>query len=98
MLVGLLIASRYSARVDGGQARPEQVLYQWSTAVGGLVQDAIVLVLVLAIAGFSRALLALRRPRPRWRRARCVGVAIVAIYVFEVVYGALVRPRATSRA
>ena len=48
---------------DRGQARPGRLLYQCSTAIGGIVQYGIVLVLVLALAGFSRDLLALRRPR-----------------------------------
>jgi membrane protease YdiL (CAAX protease family) len=62
------------------------VLYQWSTAIGGLVQDAIVLALVLAIAGFSARRLALRRPLSYARAAGLVATAIVVIYLFEVLY------------
>jgi hypothetical protein len=68
------------------------VLYQWSTAIGGLVQDAIVLAFVLAIAGFSTGLLALRRPRSFMRAGALLAAAVVAIYLFEGLYTALVHP------
>src|SRR5215212_12234041 len=61
VLVGLMIAVSYLGRATEGKPDPD-VLYQWSTAVAGIVQDGVVLVLVLALAGFSRDLLALRRP------------------------------------
>ena len=61
VLVGLMIAVSYLGRATEGKPDPN-VLYQWSTAIGGIIQDGIVLVLVLALAGFSRQLLALRRP------------------------------------
>ena len=73
VLVGLMIAVSYLGRATEGKPDPK-VLYQWSTAIGGIIQDGIVLVLVLALAGFSRQLLALRRPasntlkvRSRWQ-------------------------------
>ena len=50
------------------------------------------LVLVLALAGFSRQLLALRRPTSLLDAFKVVGVAIVAIYAFEVLYSALAHP------
>ena len=50
------------------------------------------LALVLAIAGFSTGLLALRRPMTIRQAAALVGVAILAIYAFETLYGALVHP------
>ena len=62
-----MIAVSYLGRATEGKPDPH-VLYQWSTAIGGLVQDGIVLVLVLALAGFSRDLLALRRPTSIRRR------------------------------
>jgi membrane protease YdiL (CAAX protease family) len=81
----------YASRIESGKPDPN-VLYEWSTAVGGVVQDAIVLALVLWIAGFSAQLLALRRPFSYTRAALLVGGAIVTIYVFEGVYSALVHP------
>src|SRR5437763_173924 len=88
-LVALLIALGYGTRAAGGRPDP-QVLYQWSTAVGGLLQDGVILTLVLAIAGFSTRLLALRVPSGVWRIAGMLGVSLVAVYVFEAVYSRLV--------
>ena len=59
VLVGILAILGYAARIGGGKPDP-QVLYRWSTAAGGLVQDAVGLLLVLAIAWRGRSLLALR--------------------------------------
>jgi membrane protease YdiL (CAAX protease family) len=89
-LVLAMIALAYASRAGGGKPDP-QVLYQWSTAVGGVVQDGIVLLLVLVIAGFSSRLLALRLPVSFWRTARILAGALVAIYAFELVYGHFVR-------
>jgi membrane protease YdiL (CAAX protease family) len=91
VLVGLMIAVSYLGRATEGKPDPN-ILYQWSTAIGGLIQDGVVLILVLALAGFSRDLLALRRPRSITQALRIVGVAIVAIYAFEVLYSALTNP------
>jgi membrane protease YdiL (CAAX protease family) len=90
-LVAALIALGYGSRAESGKPDPN-VLYHWSTAVGGFVQDAVVLGLVLAIAGFGTGLLALRRPLSYRRAGALLGVAIVAIYVFETVYAGLVHP------
>ena len=46
------------------------------------------LVLVLAIAGFSRGSWRCGRPRTDSATARVLGVALVTIYVFEIVYAA----------
>jgi len=91
VLVAALIALAYASRVASGKPAAD-VLYRWSTAVGGLVQDAIVLLFVLLIAGFSAARLALRRPASLSRAVLLVGVAVVAIYVFEIAYSAIVHP------
>jgi len=91
VLVGLMIAVSYLGRATEGKPDPN-VLYQWSTAVGGIIQDGIVLVLVLALAGFSRDLLALRRPTSLRDAFKVVGLAIVAIYAFEILYSAIAHP------
>ncbi len=91
VLVGLMIAVSYLSRATEGKPDPD-ILYQWSTAIGGIVQDGIVLVLVLALAGFSRDLLALRRPASLRDALKIVGLAIVAIYAFEILYSALTDP------
>jgi membrane protease YdiL (CAAX protease family) len=91
VLVGLMIAVSYLGRATEGKPGPN-ILYQWSTAVSGLIQDGIVLVLVLALAGFSRELLALRRPTSIGDAFKVVGIAIVAIYIFEIAYSGLTHP------
>jgi membrane protease YdiL (CAAX protease family) len=89
-LVALMILLGYGSRASAGKPSPD-VLYQWSTAIGGIVQDAIVLALVLAIAGPRRDLLALRRPRSLWGAGGILLAALVAVYVFESAYARLVQ-------
>ncbi len=86
-----MIALSYSTRAAAGKPDPH-VLYEWATAVGGVVQDGIVLALVVVIAGARRDLLALRRPRSIPAAFRLLGVALVAVYAFEVVYSTLAHP------
>lgn len=90
-LVALLILVAYASRDANGKPDP-QILYEWSTAIGGLVQDAIVLALVLAIARPKWWLLALRRPTSPARLAGILVAVIVGIYVFEGIYSALAHP------
>lgn len=91
VLVGLMIAIAYVGRATEGKPDP-QILYRWSTAIGGVVQDGIVLSLVLGLAWHERRLLALRRPRSVGKALLWVAVGVVAIYAFEVFYGALTHP------
>jgi hypothetical protein len=87
VLVTLLIVLQYTS------PKPEpDVLYQWSTAVGGVVQAAIVVGLMVAISRGNRGLLALRLPRPVKRAGWYVVGALVAIYIFEPVYAGLTHP------
>ncbi|MGN6799830.1 MAG: lysostaphin resistance A-like protein [Gaiellaceae bacterium] len=90
-LVSLLIVLAYVSRATEGKPDP-QVLYRWSTAIGGVIQDGVILVVVLALAGFDRQLLALRRPRSIPQALRLLGSAIVLVYVFEITYSALTHP------
>jgi membrane protease YdiL (CAAX protease family) len=90
-LMALLIAVAYASRATGGKPDP-QVLYQWSTAIGGVLQDVIVLAIVLAIARPKWWLLALRRPESPGRIAGYVVAVIVGMYAFEGIYGALTHP------
>jgi membrane protease YdiL (CAAX protease family) len=90
VLVAILIALGYAS--SGGGGSNSQLLYRWSTAAGGFVQDAILIAIVLAIGGRDRVLLGLQRPRS-WRQAAVdAGVVLVAIYVWEGVWTALVHP------
>jgi CAAX protease family protein len=91
VLVFVLAVVAYASRIAGGKPDP-QILYRWSTAVGGFVQDAVVLAVVLAIARGSWPLLGLRRPASVRRAAILISCAIVAIYLFEIVYTAVVDP------
>jgi CAAX protease family protein len=86
-----MIALGYVGRASEGKPDP-QVLYEWSTAIGGLVQDSIILSIVLFLSRHDWSLLALRRPRSLQDTLQLVGVAIVAIYIFEVAYSAIVHP------
>lgn len=88
-LVGFLIVLDYGVRFSSGKPEPD-VLYKWSTAVGALIQDGVILFLVVAIAGFSTRLLALRMPELTWALARTIATALAAIYAFEIVYAHLV--------
>ena len=86
VLVGLLAATSYAARLAGGET-PEDVLYLWSTVVGALIQYGIMLILILAIAhGLDRVLLGLQVPAGRGRAA---GLAIVALVVIVAATAAL---------
>ena len=91
LLVGVLAAIAYAARVSSGKPDP-QVLYEWTTAIGALVQDGVILGLVLLIAKPRFDLLALRRPSSLRRAFMYLGVALFAIYFFEEVYAALAHP------
>jgi membrane protease YdiL (CAAX protease family) len=83
-LVLALATLGYTSRATGG--KPDQdVLYKYSTAVGGIVQYAIILALVLVITGSKRDLLALRRPAA-WRPALGFGFfALATTYVVAAV-------------
>ena len=90
VLVGILALLGYASRIGEGKPDP-QVLYRWSTAVGGLVQDAVVLLLVLAIARHAWSLLALRGSRRSfWMTVLFVAAAVVAVSLFEAQYAQLV--------
>jgi membrane protease YdiL (CAAX protease family) len=85
-LVAALAALSYAATAAGGET-PDDVLYRWETAVGGTVQYAIVLAIVLALCrGIDPALLGLRRPRS-WPRA--LGLVALGYVTIAVLAGAL---------
>jgi membrane protease YdiL (CAAX protease family) len=91
LLVAVLVAVSYGSRAASGKPSPN-VLYEWSTAAGALVQDGFLLVLVLAIAGFSARRLALRRPSSLKATVGLMAAAVFLIYVFEIAYSALTHP------
>jgi len=88
-LVGILIALAYASHTSSSDP---QVLYKWSTAVGVLIQDAILLGLVLAIAGGRYELLAWRRPVALAQTGWTLLAALVGVYVFEIAYSSIAHP------
>jgi membrane protease YdiL (CAAX protease family) len=86
-----MIALGYLSRASSGKPDP-QVLYEWSTAIGGVIQDSVILLVVLWLSRGNWQLLALRRPRSGWAALRLLGMAIVGIYIFEIVYSAIAHP------
>jgi CAAX protease family protein len=80
LLVGVPIVIQYSARASQGEP-DRDVLYRYSTALGGALVYTVMLVIVVAIAGADRDLLALRRPRS-WARALGVSLALfIAMFI-----------------
>lgn len=79
-LVGVLALLSYAVSLSSGDP-PEDVLYRWSTAVGGVIQYALILAVVLALArGLAPSTLGLQRP-PSWRSAAAwIFGALVAIW------------------
>jgi membrane protease YdiL (CAAX protease family) len=85
-LVAGLATLNYASRETSGKP-PQDELYQWGTAVGGLFLFALILGLVLWIAhGRERQLLALRRPRS-WPHA--LGLALLVLVGIAILSAAL---------
>ena len=91
ILVAVLALLGYASRAAGGKP-PKDAAYQYSTAVGGLVQYAIILVVVLAITRPEWWLLALRRPRAWGRTLGAVVIVFVAVYAASAVVSAFGDP------
>lgn len=83
----------YTLRFAEGKP-PKDVLYQWGTVAGELIQYAVIALIVYGIAGLGRRrqLLALRRPTS-WRRALAIGIGIgVLMVVLTYTLGAVLNP------
>jgi membrane protease YdiL (CAAX protease family) len=89
-LVAFFILVQYAGRATGGQETDP--LYKWSFAVGSLIQEAIFLLIVLGIAGFSTQRLGLRLPSLKWRAVGLALAGFFAIQIFEFAYIALAHP------
>jgi uncharacterized protein len=89
VLVGTLAAFQYIGRATAGDP-PEDVLYQYDTAVGGAILYGLLLAVVILIChgASARRLLALRRPHS-WGRA--AGIAL-GIFGAMLVLGAVLEP------
>jgi membrane protease YdiL (CAAX protease family) len=91
--VVLFATLSYSIRFTEGKP-PKDLLYQWSTVTSGLIQFAVIGLIVYAIAGLGqrRQLLALRRPTSWWR-ALGIGVAIaIGMTVLSVLLEPVLHP------
>jgi membrane protease YdiL (CAAX protease family) len=77
-LVGSLAALNYYGNLAVDAGPPEDFVYRWSSAIGGLVQFGIMLAIVLALTAGTprRELLGLRRPRA-WGAAAGLSFALV---------------------
>ncbi len=86
ILVGALAAIAYAANLADSADTPDDILFRWSTAVGGLIQYAIILALVLVIArGIAPATLGLRRPASVRGALGRIGIALASIWVIGAV-------------
>jgi CAAX protease family protein len=90
-LVSVLALLGYASRAAGGKP-PRDAAYHYSTAASGLVQYAIILGLVLAIARPDRRLLALRRPAWNRRVAGAVVLVFASVYAVNAVVSAFSNP------
>jgi membrane protease YdiL (CAAX protease family) len=82
ILVTALAALSYAANLADTGDTPDDLLFRWSSAVGGLIQYAIILAIVLLIArGIAPATLGLRRPIAWTSAAGRIAAALVAIWV-----------------
>jgi membrane protease YdiL (CAAX protease family) len=89
-LVGLFSVLGYVSTLAGEKA-PDDVFYRWSFSVGGVLQYAVVLGIVLALVTGRWELLALRRPD--WRQAaRLLLVPIGVAYAVTAALSPFLNP------
>ncbi len=85
-LVGVLTALAYASRLAGGKP-PRDALYQYSLALSGLLEYAVLLAIVYWIArGLSRGTLGLTAP-PSW--ARAIGLMVLLLVLILIAEQAL---------
>jgi membrane protease YdiL (CAAX protease family) len=81
----------YSSRLSGG-APPKDVLYQWDTAIGSVIEFGIFAGVALLIARGSPELLALHRPKSWTGAAGGAFAVLVGIYVLSAILAPLLHP------
>jgi len=89
-LIGFFIVVQYAGHSAGKSA--SDPLYKWSFAAGSVIQEAIFLLIVLAIAGFSVERLGLRLPTLKWRAVGLLVAGFFVIQSFEFIYVAIAHP------
>jgi membrane protease YdiL (CAAX protease family) len=82
--VAALVSLAYASRATVGKPDPD-ILYKYASAADAAIQYAILLAVVLGIAGIARDLLALRRPRSWPLALRLAAGAFVGIYASSAV-------------
>jgi membrane protease YdiL (CAAX protease family) len=93
----------YSVRFTDTRPTPPDVLFRWTTAIGTVVLDGILLLLMLLVArGMSlREAFALRQPSSWSQAARIGGLALVATwatsFILEVAVGHAAREQAVPQ-
>jgi membrane protease YdiL (CAAX protease family) len=89
VLVGVMAAFAYIGRAAGGDP-PDDVLYQYDTAIGSAILYGLIfsIVLLMCRGASAQDLLALRRPNS-WKRA---GLISLAIFGIMLVLGAVLEP------
>lgn len=86
--VTALAALGYGARLADSGATADDVLYQWSTAVGGSIQYLVMAVVAVAIGRpLARAVVGARRPASWGRAAALVVAGLVAIVIAGGILG-----------
>jgi membrane protease YdiL (CAAX protease family) len=86
ILVTALAALSYAANLADTGDTPDDLLFRWSSAIGGLIQYAIILGIVLAIArGIAPGTLGLVRPASWAGAIGRVATALVSIWVIGAV-------------
>ncbi len=92
VLVSVLALLGYASRAGGGKP-PENAAYHYSTAIAGVVQYAIILAVVLAIARPEwRRLLALRPPSSYGRALTTALVAFALVYAVSGIVSTYSHP------
>jgi hypothetical protein len=88
VFVGALAALGYAARFAEPGAPADDVLYRWSTAIGGFVQYLLMLGIAVAIGRpLGRDSLGFRRPGSWGRAAALMAGSLVAVFVMAAVLG-----------
>ena len=95
-IAGINYAGRFAGTGHASSAKNNDV-YSYSTFAGGMIVYAVWLVIVLAIAGGSTELLALRKPASWWRAARLAIAAVVAVYVLEAIVSFIPLPESPGK-
>jgi uncharacterized protein len=91
ILVSSLALLGYASRASGGKP-PANAAYQYTTAIGGIVQYGVILAIVLLIARPEWRRLALHKPTSYGRAMTTALGVLVVVYVISAIVSALTDP------